>query len=191
MNVGNQAYRTIWADPENPKQIFIIDQRKLPFSFEIHTLRSVADTAVAIREMYVRGAGLIGATAGWGMYLAALEAEEHEDWEWAVRQSAEVLIQPRPTAVNLRWAVSLQLGVLEGVRQDSKAGLEDYVAEARQMALEIADGDASMCRKLGQHGLKIFEELAGSKEPGEPVQVLTHCNAGWLAFVDYGSARRA
>lgn len=177
MNVDGRPYRTIWLHPQDASVVQIIDQRKLPFRFEIEELRSVAQTAVAIRDMHVRGAGLIGAAAGWGMYLAARECRG--DPALLQRFAAE-LIATRPTAVNLRWAVERQLAVLLPAR----AGWEEA---ARREAEAIANEDAECCRRIGQHGLSLIRNLA-ARRGGAPVRILTHCNAGWLAFVDHGSA---
>lgn len=182
MLVDGKPYRTIWLG-EEPGVVQIIEQRKLPFAFEIEDLRTVKDVAVAIRDMHVRGAGLIGATAGYGMYLAALAAIDSQDFDESVGESAGQLIATRPTATNLKWAVDRQLKAMDG------AGCrEEKVAVAERTAREIADEDAEWCRRLGEHGLEVIREVAERKGEGEPVNLLTHCNAGWLAFVDYGSA---
>lgn len=177
MNVSGKHYRTIWLHPEDESTVQIIDQRKLPFSFEIEDLRTTAETARAIRDMHVRGAGLIGATAGWGMYLATRECGGDLR---KLQSLAADLIATRPTAVNLRWAVERQLRVLKDAGDDS-------ISHARREAEAIADEDAEACRQIGRHGLSLTREIAARK-PGQPVQILTHCNAGWLAFVDFGSA---
>ncbi len=175
MLVEGTPYRTIWPHPDDPAVVQIIDQRHLPFRLEIEDLRSVDDVAIAIRDMHVRGAGLIGATAAWGMYLASLEAGGNADMFASL---GEQLIATRPTAVNLGWAVR---------RQIEAAGSAPEPDKAREVAQAVADEDAACCRAIGEHGLLILQELAKTKR-GEPVQILTHCNAGWLAFVDYGSA---
>jgi methylthioribose-1-phosphate isomerase len=174
MRVDGQSFRTIWPTGD---VVRIIDQRHLPFRFVLEDLRSVADTAIAIREMHVRGAGLIGATAAWGMWFAAREAAGDEARLLALAQD---LIRTRPTAVNLRWAVERQLAAI--------LSAADQAATAYALAQEICDEDAECCRRIGEHGLPLIEEIAKQKAPGQPVQVLTHCNAGWLAFVDFGSA---
>ena len=182
MNVNGKHFRTIWRG-EEPGLVQIIEQRKLPFSFEIEDLRSVDEVAVAIRDMHVRGAGCIGATAGYGMYLAALEAAEADDFDAKIRELADQLIATRPTAVNLKWAVDRQLQVIaeaESVKAKTEA--------AGRMADQIADEDADWCRRIGEHGKALIQAIAETKGEGEPVNVLTHCNAGWLAFVDFGSA---
>jgi methylthioribose-1-phosphate isomerase len=184
MNVGDKHYRTIWLAEDDPEVVQIIDQRLLPFEFVIEDLRTVGDVARAIFEMYVRGAGLIGATAGYGMYVAALQAPKAsiEAFEASLAESAEELLKTRPTAVNLRWAVERQRAAIqEGETAAARVEI------ARRVAGEIADEDAEFCRRIGEHGKAIIAELS-EKKGGKPVNVLTHCNAGWLAFVDYGTA---
>ncbi len=181
MNVNGKPYRTIWLKEDDANVVQIIDQRHLPHEFVIEDLVTVDDVATAIRDMHVRGAGLIGATAGYGMYVAALHALE-EGFMEALAADGEKLKATRPTAVNLAWAVARQLeaiGVVEG--------REARIQVARDTAKIIADEDAEFCRRIGEHGVSIIEELSQRKN-GETVNILTHCNAGWLAFVDYGSA---
>ncbi len=178
MKVDGIPFRTIWPAADDPGAVEIIDQRHLPHRFVIERLASVDAVAAAIRDMHVRGAGLIGATAGWGMYLAAREAADLP----ALRALGDRLKATRPTAVNLAWAVDRQLAALEPVA-DPRA----RIAQARQLAATIADEDAECCRQIGLHGLDIIRRIAARK-PGQPVHILTHCNAGWLAFVDHGSA---
>ena len=174
MLVSGTPYRTVWLHEESVR---IIDQRRLPWSFDLLDFHTVADVAVAIRDMAVRGAGLIGATAGYGMWLAAREAATPEE----LRTLADSLIITRPTAVNLSWAVNRQLTAIQA------AGFENRVATARHTAETIADEDAAACAAIGGHGLAIIRAIA-SRKPGQVIHVLTHCNAGWLAFVDHGSA---
>jgi len=183
MLVDGIPTRTIWPHPDDPDVVRIIDQRHLPHAFVVVDLRTVEQTAFAIREMQVRGAGLIGATAGFGMFLAALEASRlpGERRFGQLQQSGDILKATRPTAVNLAWAVERQLRALEN------ADPAQFVRIAREMACAIADEDAEFCRRIGEHGVTLIEAIA-AKKPGEPVRVLTHCNAGWLAFVDHGSA---
>ena len=181
MRVAGTPYRTIWPSDTDPATIKIIDQRHLPHRFVIEELRTVAGVCTAIREMHVRGAGLIGATAGFGMHLAAMSAPEH-DFAGFMQQAAEDLIQTRPTASNLAWAVNRQLTAI--AQEDTLAAKR---ARAFAVACEIADEDADFCRRIGEHGKGIIAELS-QKKNGAPVNILTHCNAGWLAFVDYGSA---
>ncbi len=181
MKINNTDYRTIWPDPDNRKIIKIIDQRHLPHQLIIEDLKSVDDFAAAIGEMHVRGAGLIGATAGFGMYSAILTAD-NDNVEKVLAEAAQKLISTRPTATNLAWAVDRQLEVV----QDG-VDLADKTEILYETACLIADEDAEFCRRLGEHGLEIIRNIS-EKKNGEPVNILTHCNAGWLAFVDYGSA---
>jgi len=174
VNVHGQHYRTIWPKPGDERVIQLIDQRFLPHQFVIEEVRTVAEMAAAIREMHVRGAGLIGAAAGYGMYLATFEPD--------VMAAAAMLRATRPTAVNLAWAIDRQL------RKISAAGSADEKQRvAFQTAREIADEDAEYCRRIGEHGIELIRRLSEEKSGG-PINILTHCNAGWLAFVDYGSA---
>jgi len=175
MNVNGKHYRTIWIKEKDEKVIQIIDQRYLPHKFIIEDLKSVDDFARAIKDMRVRGAGLIGAAAGFGMYIAALNGNN-------LNEAGEKLKATRPTAVNLAWAIDRQLTAITNSKN-----LEDKVKIALGTAKNIADEDADFCKKLGDYGIKIIEEIS-QKKNGKVVNILTHCNAGWLAFVDYGSA---
>ena len=179
MLVNGKPFRTVWMDSDGTS-VGIIDQRKLPFSFETVSLKSTDDACFAIKEMLVRGAGCIGAVAAHGMFLAVQESLEAEDFEVALRGKAEQLIATRPTAVNLKWAVDRQL--------EAVFSSESRLETARQVAIEVADEDADWCRRIGEHGRPLIEEIFERKGRKEPVNVLTHCNAGWLAFVDQGSA---
>jgi methylthioribose-1-phosphate isomerase len=175
MLVSGKPYRTLWMPDAGT--VRIIDQRRLPWSFELADLQSVAQVADAIRDMAVRGAGLIGATAGYGIALAAREAGTMQELETL----AASLIQTRPTAVNLSWAVNRQLTAIRS------AHFAQRIEVARAEAENIADEDAAACQAIGQHGLALIQAIA-AKKLGQVVNVLTHCNAGWLAFVDHGSA---
>lgn len=180
MKVNGKSYRTIWIDENSDSVIKIIEQNRLPHEFVIGDLRSVGDFAVAIKEMKVRGAGLIGATAGYGMYIAALTAPKNGFEEFIIK-AANTLKATRPTAVNLAWAVDRQLKEMS-----LSPNLDEKIKIAKKTAIMIADEDAGFCKRLGEHGFKLIEEIYNKK--GSIVNVLTHCNAGWLAFVDYGSA---
>ena len=181
MKVDGQHFRTIWLKPDDERVVQLIDQRFLPHRFVIEEVRTVEQMATAIREMHVRGAGLIGASAGYGMYLAAIEAAarpEAAEVDEQLAHAAAQLKATRPTAVNLSWAVERQLkNIAEGKDATEK------VAIALRTARSIADEDAEHCRMIGQHGLELIRKIAEQKA-GERVNVLTHCNAGWLAFVD-------
>lgn len=174
MNVRGQHYRTIWPDESDSRVIRLIDQRFLPHRFVIEEVRTVAEMAIAIREMHVRGAGLIGAAAGYGMYLATFEPD--------LMAAAEKLKATRPTAVNLAWAIDRQLRNIGAAET-----LEEKRSAAFRTAQEIANEDAEHCRQIGEHGLELIRRMS-EKKGGAPVNLLTHCNAGWLAFVDHGSA---
>src|SRR4051794_12674360 len=174
MNVHGRHYRTIWPQPGDGRVIQIIDQRALPHRFVIEDVRTVAEMAAAIREMHLRGAGLIGAAAGYGMYLATFEPD--------LNAAAEQLKATRPTAVNLAWAIDRQLDAIAA----ATSPVEKQTVAFRT-AQQIADEDAEYCRRIGEHGIQLIRSLS-EKKGGAPVNVLTHCNAGWLAFVDYGSA---
>jgi methylthioribose-1-phosphate isomerase len=160
----------------------IIDQRALPHQFVIEEVRTVDDMATAIRDMHVRGAGLIGAAAGFGMYLAALEATGASGFDEHLSGAAAQLKATRPTAVNLAWAVDRQLAAIAGA-SDPAAKIDI----ARETAQAIAAEDAEHCRLIGEYGLELIQRIARENR-SDRVNVLTHCNAGWLAFVDHGSA---
>jgi methylthioribose-1-phosphate isomerase len=182
MHVNGTPYRTVWMEEADPAYVHIIDQRALPHRFVTMRLQTVDDVSVAIRDMYVRGAGCIGATAGYGMYLAA-RAAGHATFTADLARAASQLIATRPTAVNLAWAVQRQQNaMLAGTTPAEK------IAIAYRTARAIADEDVAFCRQIGEHGLALIRAIAARKPAGQPVNILTHCNAGWLAFVDYGSA---
>ena len=184
MNVEGKHYRTIWPKPGDPGTVQIIDQTALPHALKILDLTTVQDVATAIRTMQVRGAGLIGAAAGYGVYLAALRAKSADPaaLRRELQAAGDLLKATRPTAVNLAWAVERQLDAAAKAGDAAEMVLLTYAT-----AQAIADEDAEFCRRIGEHGLGLIEKIVAHK-PGESVQVLTHCNAGWLAFVDHGSA---
>jgi methylthioribose-1-phosphate isomerase len=176
MKVKGTHYRTIWLAPDSAS-VEIIDQRFLPHEFRIETLRSVEDVAVAIKDMWVRGAPLIGATAAYGIAIAMRDdpSDQHFD------RTYDTLHATRPTAINLRWALDDMRRTLQGVAPADRA------ARAYARAFEIADEDVGLNTSIGQHGLRIIEQIAARKK-GARVNILTHCNAGWLATVDVGTA---
>jgi methylthioribose-1-phosphate isomerase len=176
MNVKGKPYTTIWLS--SPGRVSVIDQRRLPHEFVIAELTSCSDAALAIRDMTVRGAGLIGVTAAWGMYLAAFRAGG-PGFTDELRETALTLKKTRPTAKNLEWAVDRMLNAILA----SDRGIKAAESEAASIAAE----DASFCRRIGEHGLPLIRAIA-ERKGGKPVNILTHCNAGWLAFTDYGSA---
>ncbi|MGH8095215.1 MAG: S-methyl-5-thioribose-1-phosphate isomerase [Chthoniobacterales bacterium] len=175
MNVGDRHYRTIWLKPNDGRVVQLIDQRVLPHRFAIEDVTTAEQMATAIREMHVRGAPLIGSAAAYGMYLAILA-------EMEPNVAAALLRGTRPTAVNLAWAVERQLAAIaKGTTAAAR------LSRARETAKAIADEDAEHCRQIGLHGMELIEQIARRKS-GRPVNVLTHCNAGWLACIDYGTA---
>jgi len=177
VKVGGRAYRTIWLNGDG-WGVDVIDQRWLPHDFRIATLRNPAEAATAIREMWVRGAPLIGVTAAYGVALAMREGPSGA----ALDKAWELLHATRPTAVNLRWALDDLRSRLRPLAPAERA------AAAYARAAEIAGEDVEINRAIGRHGLAVIRALAARKKLGEPVSILTHCNAGWLATVDYGTA---
>ncbi len=175
MKIGEIHYRTIWLG-EDGWSVNIIDQTKLPHAFEIARLRTLAEAAHAIKEMLVRGAPLIGVTAAYGICLALREDASDESLE----RASALLAKTRPTAVNLHWA----LREMSSALQRLPVSLRVDAAYARAAAL--ADEDAETCRLIGHHGQKLIADIAARKSG--PVNILTHCNAGWLACVDWGTA---
>lgn len=181
MKINGTPMRSIRVQPGNDQIIEVIEQRQLPWQFELEPLSNPEDAERAIKEMHVRGAPLIGITAAYGMYLAALQSPDGLEFQpfmekWAIRMRAS-----RPTAVNLMWAVDHQTEVFR--QHEREAAIEQLFIEAGK----LADEDAEMCRMIGVHGLPIIEELS-RKKGGKTVNILTHCNAGWLACVDWGTA---
>jgi methylthioribose-1-phosphate isomerase len=176
MNIGGKHYRTIWLGDDD-WSVEIIDQTKLPFALDIITLTTLEDAAHAIKSMQVRGAPLIGATAAYGVALA-LRADPSDD---GLDRAMATLAATRPTAINLRWALDEMQKAIRNLKR------EDRVAAAYRRAAEICDEDVETCRKIGEHGLGIIKSHADKKK-GETVNILTHCNAGWLACVDWGTA---
>ncbi len=178
MLVNNKPCRTIWLNPDDPQCVQIIDQRKLPHEFVIEDLCSVEDIAIAITDMHVRGAPLIGATAAWGIYLSVVEQGGFD--ESSLKQAAEKLKACRPTAVNLAWAVERMTTRLTSADRD-------YLAIARAEAESICEEDVEICRKIGEFGLTLIADIA-KQRADKSVNILTHCNAGWLATIDWGTA---
>ena len=181
MRIGNQNYQSIWFDESEPAIVRVIDQQKLPFFFETKELRSVDDIFFAIEDMTVRGAPLIGAAGAFGIYLATLEINSQTNILEHLLNAARYLISCRPTAVNLSWAVNY---AMEKLNKD--LSLKSLSATALEAAIEICEKEKENCRQIGIHGLKLIESIS-KKKKGEPVNILTHCNAGWLACIDYGT----
>ena len=173
MRIEGKEYRTIWFENNVVK---IIDQTKLPHQFKIKELKTVKDAINAIKVMEVRGAPLIGGTAAYGLALAV---QENNDPEF-IKKSAKELIQSRPTAINLKWAVDRMMKKLSGINSDQILDI------ALNEAKEICDEDEKFCENIGINGLKIIEEIYNNKK--DTVNILTHCNAGWLATINWGTA---
>ena len=183
MKIDGASYRSVWVDPQDGWSVRIFDQTRLPWSLDILRLTTRDQVARAISTMQVRGAPLIGAVAAYGLALA-LRADSSSD---ALEEDAELLARTRPTAVNLRWAIERMLTRLRNTPAVER------VRTAYDEAARICDEDAAQNAAIGQHGLGLIEQVAGHKAGGhkaggEPVNVLTHCNAGWLATVDWGTA---
>lgn len=177
MKVDGKPYRTIWLNQDG-WSVEIIDQTKFPHRFETVTLSSMEEAARAIKDMLVRGAPLIGATAAYGMALQArLDASDE-----ALSKAYERLHATRPTAINLKWALDEMMSAL---RNHPPA---ERMARAYKRAAEICEEDVAINQAIGRHGLALIKDIAAKKQPGERVNVLTHCNAGWLATVDWGTA---
>lgn len=175
MKINNQHYRSIWWN-DALQLVQIIDQRYLPHQLVIKNLSSLAHCATAIGDMWVRGAPLIGVTAAYGMYYAALQAHNNSHLQTLAQQ----LIATRPTAVNLQWAVEQQLNSIL-----TQTNNTNYAQIALQNAHQIANQDVETCRMIGVHGLNLLQQIAQKKQT---VNILTHCNAGWLACTDWGTA---
>lgn len=177
MKIDGVPYRSVWVDPEDGWSVRILDQTRLPWTVEILRLTDEKQVAHAIKSMQVRGAPLIGAVAAYGLALAL----RRDASDAALESVAAMLGKTRPTAINLRWALDRMLRVLRPVASEPRA------AAAYAAAADIAEDDVETCRSIGQHGLPLLREIAARKS-GKPVNVLTHCNTGWIATVDYGTA---
>jgi methylthioribose-1-phosphate isomerase len=177
MKVAGKPTRSIWLEPDG-WSVGVIDQTVLPHRFVSLRLKTLADAAHAITSMQVRGAPLIGATAAYGVCLA-LRADASDE---ALERAYATLLATRPTAINLKWALD---EMIAAVRNRPRG---ERLAAAYKRAAEICDEDVAINQAIGRHGLKLIEEIAAKKQPGERVNVLTHCNAGWLATVDVGTA---
>jgi len=173
MIIEGKVYRTIWFEKNCVK---IIDQTKLPHQFIIKDLKTVKDSINAIKIMEVRGAPLIGATAAYGLVLSIIENNN----QYFLQKSSEDLISSRPTAINLKWAVDRMMKKLSGVNSD------EILKIAIEEAKIIVEEDVKFCKNIGLNGLKIIEEIYNKKK--DTVNILTHCNAGWLATIDWGTA---
>jgi methylthioribose-1-phosphate isomerase len=177
MRVDGKHFRSIWLEPDG-WTVGAIDQRKLPHEFVVAQLATVEAAAEAIHSMLVRGAPLIGATAAYGMALA-MRAHASDT---AIDRAYQMLIATRPTAINLKWALDEMRAVLQSLPPSARA------AAAYARAADMAEQDIDINQGIARNGLALIEAIAAKKPPGEPVNVLTHCNAGWLATVDWGTA---
>ena len=175
MKIEGKEYRTIWFD-EQKQIVKIIDQTKLPHHFIIKDIKTVKDAINAIKNMEVRGAPLIGGTAAYGIVLAALESSNFN----FIKKSSENLIKSRPTAINLKWAVDRMIKKLSKIKSDQ------IFNTALNEVKDICDEDEKFCQKIGLNGLKVIEEIYNKKK--DIVNILTHCNAGWLATINWGTA---
>ena len=177
MNIHGRPTRTIWAADDGSGDVEVIDQTLLPHRVEVVRLKTLADAAHAIRAMTVRGAPLIGAAAAHGLALALREDAS----DAALARAAETLRAARPTAVNLAWAVGEVIAAVQSLPPGERH------AAAQAQAARICDEDVAACQAIGQHGLKLIRDIQ-ARRGGGPVNILTHCNAGWLATVDWGTA---
>lgn len=182
MNINGKPFRTIWVHPGDPGAIQVIDQRFLPHQWVVEDIRDVEGMVWAIRDMHVRGAVLIGVAAAYGMYLAALRAPRTEEFGSVLLEAAQRLKAARPTAVNLAWAVDKMLSAIP-----TQGPVPGRVSAALLAAGRLAEEEVERSRKIGEHGLALIRSRYAS-HPERVVNILTHCNAGWLACVDYGTA---
>jgi methylthioribose-1-phosphate isomerase len=181
MKVDGKNLRTIWLD-QDEKTVKIIDQRCLPHELVLVDLQTVDELITAIKDMYVRGAPLIGAAGAYGVYLATLNAPHHRVEDTYLIAECDRIKSARPTAVNLAWAVDR---VLAAVLKERNA--EQRIIAARDQAASITEQEVENCKKIGEHGLPLIKAISRRKR-GRPVNVLTHCNAGWLACIEHGTA---
>lgn len=181
MTTERRKLSPIWRD-DATGNVKIIDQRLLPHELVLVDLSTVDDAVKAIKEMYVRGAPLIGVTAAYGLYLAARACPAGRVDDGHLREAADLLTDARPTAVNLAWAVARVLAAALAAPQDARLEV------ARRAADALREEELENCRRIGEAGVPLIRELHGKKRDGQPVNILTHCNAGWLACVDFGTA---
>ena len=182
MKVNGKHEHTIWVNKNDETLIQVFDQRFFPHKIEVFNIKTSEDAAFAIKEMVVRGAPAIGVTAAYGMYLGCIEAKEQERPKEYLAEVATKLNATRPTAVNLAWAVNEQLNALNKIK-----AIDDKISVAFQVANQIKQDDIEICENIGKFGVELIKTISDKKN-GEPVNVLTHCNAGWLATVDWGTA---
>lgn len=182
MRINNKHYQTIWVKPEDSKVVQTIDQSLLPFEFKIIDLKNIEDVFLAIKDMHVRGAPLIGAAASLGIYLEVLRIASKTNFFDLLKKAGEYLKSARPTAVNLPFAVNRLINSLIHAKKP-----KERIRIAHEQAMLIVNNEKEYCRCIGEYGLPLIEEISRKKN-GMPVNILTHCNAGWLACIDYGTA---
>lgn len=181
MKINGKHHHTIWLSESNTGLIQVFDQRYFPHRIEVFNITTTDEAAFAIKEMVVRGAPLIGVTAAYGMYLGCLEAQQQSDSAAYLETVAKKLNATRPTAVNLAWAIKeMQIAIAKANDWDQKTNI------ALDRAHAIKQEDIDICESIGKHGLGLIQQIAAKKEG--PVNILTHCNAGWLATIDWGTA---
>ena len=182
MNINGQHHNTIWVNENNQELIQVFDQRYFPHQIDVFDISTTDEAAFAIKDMVVRGAPLIGVTAAFGMYLGSIEAKSQSNPKEYLKLVAEKLNATRPTAVNLAWAVKEMEEAISNI-----VDADERILIALKRANEIKQEDIDICFNIGQHGLKLIEDISKRKN-GETVNILTHCNAGWLATIDWGTA---
>ena len=182
MKVAGKHYDTIWVKENDNSVIQVIDQSFLPFEFRIKNLSSAEDVCTSIKDMHIRGAPLIGAAAAFGIYLALVKYNQKTPLNEYLHSAAEKLKSVRPTAINIKYAVDKQLEVINLYHS-----ADEKRSAAFNNALNILETEKENCRMIGEHGLPVIKNISKQKK-GDPVNILTHCNAGWLACIDYGTA---
>jgi len=182
MQINGKHHHTIWVNENDETLIQVFDQRYFPHKIEVFDIRTTDEAVFAIKEMVVRGAPLIGVTAAYGMYLGCIEAQQQHNPDEYIVEVAKKLNTTRPTAVNLAWAIDKMLKVLNPIND-----IQEKIKVALQTANQIKEDDIAISKNIGKHGLELIRQIADKKN-GEPVNILTHCNAGWLATIDWGTA---
>jgi len=182
MKINGKHQQTIWLKENNEKIVQVFDQRFFPHQITIFDITNTDEAIYAIKEMVVRGAPLIGVTAAYGMYLACIEAKEKNNSDEYIIEVGKKLNATRPTAVNLSWAIDVMQKVI-----NEESNIQKKIEVARKTANQLKQDDIDICYHIGEHGLALIKAIA-KKKNNEPVNILTHCNAGWLATIDWGTA---
>lgn len=185
MKINGIHYTTLWETDSEPSSISIIDQRFLPFKFQIIQLKKVEDFAKAIKEMYIRGAPLIGITACYGLFFAVKKSASATEFNERFEMAKNILISTRPTAVNLTFAIQQAENNISLLQKHS-TNYENKIHSILQLARTMREDDIRCCKQIGTFGVKIIKEIYDAKK--DTINILTHCNAGWLATIDYGTA---